>query len=105
MIGGPYRCFLHSPFLVGFCRANQKVGKEVGVISTSTSWLRSGREPPFNPLPRGVVRLEVVVCSDVPDAKLAIATIVTCAAMNYLAGFSRLSFGIQSKQETNYCNL
>ena len=75
MIGGFYLCFLHRPFLIGFCWTNQKVGKKVGVILASASWLRSGLKPSFNPLPRGVVRLEVVARSDVPDAKLAIATI------------------------------
>lgn len=96
MIGGFYLCFLHPPFLIRFCRTNQKVGKKVGVILASASWVRSGLKPSFNPLPRGVVRLEVVVCSNVPDAKLAIATIPACAAMNHLAGFSCLSFGTQS---------
>ena len=75
MRGGFYLCFLHRPFLIGFCWTNQKVGKKVGVILASASWLRSGLQPSFNPLPRGVVRLEVVARSDVPDAKLAIATI------------------------------
>lgn len=96
MIGGFYLCFLHCPFLIGFCGTNQKVGKKVGVNSASASWLRSGLKPSYNPLKRGVVRLEFVVCSNVPNAKLAIATILSCAAMNHVAGFSCLSFGTQS---------
>jgi hypothetical protein len=105
MICGFHLRFLHRPFLIGFCWTNQKVGKKVGIILAGTSWLRTRLKPSFNPLRRGLVRLEVVVCSDVPDPKLAIATIPACAAVNHLAGFGCLSFGTQGKQEKNYCNL
>jgi hypothetical protein len=103
--GAFHRCFLHRPFLIGFCWTNQKVGKKIRVILASASWFRSSLKPSFNPLPGGLVRLEVVMCSYVPDAKLAIATIPACTTMNHPTGFSCLSFGTQRKQETSYCDL
>jgi hypothetical protein len=85
---------LDRPLLEGFDRTDYKIGEEIdkrdGTRVFGIHWSSPGFKPLHDPGPGGFIRFVLVVCADMPDAKLPIAAVQVGPTVNRPARFRRL---------------